>query len=183
MDWGISDTILARPHSARVAEIVVGARKMQNGKFIEAYATYVEQGTASVFIGAGVSVGAGYPNWPDLVREMAEELDLDLQREPDLASVVQFFLNRQGKVRARLTNIIQREIGKERPVPNVLRILARLPLRHIWTTNYDTLHERAWREQRKLLDVKSEDRDLVRARPGSPEHGAVSLISSEDGEN
>jgi hypothetical protein len=134
---------------------------MQKEKFIEAFSTYLQQGTGAVFIGAGVSVAAGYPTWRDLVREMAEELELDLEREPDLAGVVQFFLNRQGKIRTRLTNIIQREIGKEHPIPNVLRTLGRLPIRHIWTTNYDTLTERAWREQRRQLDIKSEDGDLV----------------------
>jgi NAD-dependent SIR2 family protein deacetylase len=53
-------------------------------KFIEAYSTYLQQGMGAVFIGAGVSVAAGYPTWRGLVREMAEELELDLERERDL---------------------------------------------------------------------------------------------------
>ena len=55
-------------------------------RFISEYAGYLQQGTGGLFLGAGLSTSAGYPTWRDLVSEMAEELELDADNEPDLAS-------------------------------------------------------------------------------------------------
>ncbi|MFC5314203.1 SIR2 family protein [Azospirillum rugosum] len=133
---------------------------MQRREFVETYARCLRQGSGSAFLGAGVSMGAGYPSWRDLLRDIAAELKLELDREPDLPGLVQFHLNREGKVRTRLTRIIKEHFPADKPIPEALRVLARLPLRHIWTTNYDTLPERAWAEQRKQLDVKVAQADL-----------------------
>lgn len=53
------------------------------------------------------------------------------------------------------------------PIPEILHTLARLRLKHIWTTNYDELLERAWREQRLDAGYRhlgSSSADLLRAR-------------------
>ncbi len=49
--------------------------------------------------------------------------------------------------------------------PEPFRILARLPIRHVWTTNYDTLAEIAWAYERKSLDVKLRNGDLGIDKP------------------
>lgn len=135
-------------------------------------------------------MGAGYPGWTDLVREMAEEIGLDVQRETDLPGLVQYFLNKLGKTRTRLSRIIGEQFGQEKAVPEVFRLLARLPLRHVWTSNYDTLVERAWRDNRKRMDVKSADKDVVHENPyahavlykmhGTVEHPANVVIARGD---
>jgi len=121
---------------------------------------------------------------------MADEIGLDVDQENDLAGVVQYFLNRAGKTRTRLARTIRDHFGEEKPVPAIFRILARLPLRHVWTTNYDTLPERAWREQRKRLDVKSGDKDVPMENPwchatlykmhGTIEHPSEVIIAKSD---
>ena len=41
----------------------------------------------AIFAGAGLSVGAGYIDWKGLLKELAEEIDLDVDREEhDLVS-------------------------------------------------------------------------------------------------
>src|SRR4051812_20580130 len=163
---------------------------MRKKDFVEAYAKFLQQGTAGLFIGAGLSMRAGYPSWRSLVKDMAEEIGLDVSQETDLAGVVQYFLNKAGKTRTRLAHTVTDHFGEEKPIPPVFRILARLPLRHIWTTNYDTLPERAWREQRKRLDVKSRDRDVTGENPwahavlykmhGTVEHPSEVVIAKGD---
>src|SRR6266446_3138308 len=163
---------------------------MRKRDFIEAYAKSLLQGTAGLFIGAGLSIRAGYPSWRALVRDMADEIGLDVDQENDLAGVVQYFLNRAGKTRTRLARTIRDHFGEEKPIPAIFRTLARLPLRHIWTTNYDTLPERAWREQRKRLDVKSGDKDVPMENPwchatlykmhGTIEHPSEVIIAKSD---
>jgi hypothetical protein len=70
-----------------------------------------------------------------------------------------------------LARAITDHFGDEKPIPDVFRILARLPLPHIWTSNYETLAERAWLEQRKRLDVKSHEKDLIHESPWT--HGTL----------
>ncbi|CAA2159876.1 hypothetical protein MBRA_05056 [Methylobacterium brachiatum] len=140
---------------------------MRREKFIESYVQELIQGRAGVFIGAGLSMKAGYPSWKSLVTEMAEELELDIDREHDLAGLVQFYLNRSGKVRTRLTAVISDNFSERKPIPEVFRTLARLPVRAIWTTNYDELIERAWAEQRLHVDVKTENHQLAVDNPAA----------------
>jgi hypothetical protein len=163
---------------------------MRQKDFIDVYAKSLLQGTAGLFIGAGLSMRAGYPSWRELLRDMADEIGLDVDQETDLAGLVQFCLNKAGRTRTRLARMITEHFGEEKPIPPVFRSLARLPLRHIWTTNYDTLPERAWREQRKRLDMKSRDKDVTRENPwchatlykmhGTVDHPSEVVIAKSD---
>src|ERR1700730_10171994 len=119
---------------------------MRQKDFIDVYAKSLLQGTGGLFIGAGLSMRAGYPSWRELLRDMAEEIGLDVDQETDLAGLVQYCLNKAGRTRSRLVRMITEHFGEKNPIPPIFRSLARLPVRHIWTTNYDTLPERAWRE-------------------------------------
>jgi hypothetical protein len=166
---------------------------MRKNELIKAYSEALLHANAGLFIGAGLSLRAGYPSWRRLVRDMARDVGLDVERESDLPGVVQYFLNKAGKTRTRLARTIVEHFGEEKPIPEVLRILARLPLRHIWTSNYETLAERAWRDHRKQLDVKSRDKDLVQENPwahgilykmhGTVDHPAEVVIAKGDYES
>jgi SLOG family protein/SIR2-like protein len=166
---------------------------MRKNDLIKAYSEALLHANAGLFIGAGLSLRAGYPSWRRLVRDMARDVGLDVERESDLPGVVQYFLNKAGKTRTRLAHTIVDHFGEERPIPEVFRILARLPLRHIWTSNYETLAERAWRDHRKRLDVKSRDKDLVQESPwahgmlykmhGTVDHPADVVIAKGDYES
>jgi hypothetical protein len=163
---------------------------LKKREFIDLYSKFLLNGTAGLFVGAGLAMRAGYPSWRQLVRDMAEDIGLDASREDDLAGVVQYFLNKAGKTRTRLARGITEHFGDEKPIPPVFRILARLPLTRIWTTNYDTLPERAWREHRKRLDVKSRDKDVTSENPwshavlykmhGSVDHPSEVVIAKSD---
>lgn len=120
----------------------------------------LNDGTASVFLGAGMSSQAGYPTWKELVHELAGDLGLDSTKETDLAGLVQYYLNKRGTSRTRLSQVIQREFGRHRDIPNSHRIISRLPIRTVWTTNYDQLMERAWELSGKRVVTKFEDAHL-----------------------
>lgn len=128
--------------------------------FVKEYVDAIERRTAAVFMGAGMSVAAKYPDWRTLLKEIAEELRLDIEREQDLAGIAQFHLNR-SKQRTKLAQLIRDAFPPAKTVPDSHRILARLPIHFIWTTNYDGLIEQAWKEQNKRLDVKAIDKDLT----------------------
>lgn len=163
---------------------------MDRATFVERWAKSLELGSAAVFIGAGLSQRAGYPGWRRLLRDIAKELELDIEAEHDLAAVAQYSVNRAVGKRNQLARVIAQEFPPKPEAPEPFNILARLPLRHVWTTNYDNLPETAWRNERKLLDVKSQNSDLGLDMPwahgilykmhGSVNHPADVVIAKDD---
>ena len=143
---------------------------MDSNSFVQRWAECLERGAGAVFLGAGLSCGAGYPTWQKLLLDIARELGLDIEQEHDLAGVAQYSLNRENRQRHKLSALIAQSFPPKAP-PETFRILARLPLRHIWTTNYDKLAETAWAEERKSLDVKSQNDDLGIDKPWA--HGVL----------
>jgi len=124
-------------------------------------ATALDLGQAAVFVGAGLSRRAGYPGWRELLTSVADELEISLENEPDLVGVAQWFINHSGAERARIAQIVRDSFPSRPDVPVPYRILARLPLRDVWTTNYDKLIERAWELASRGIDVKSRAADLA----------------------
>lgn len=141
-------------HIAVQAEQRRGALKPHVIRFIDDYFRDIGTGDAGIFAGAGLSVPAGFVDWRELLRPLANEIDLDIARESDLVAVAQFHVNANGMNRARLHRaVIEAFSSDEAPTENH-RLLARLPVTTWWTTNYDKLIETALREAGKVVDVK-----------------------------
>jgi hypothetical protein len=116
-------------------------------RLIERFSTALRLRSAAVFLGAGLSQGAGYPTWRGLLEDPAREIGLDVRLDCDLVDVAQFVLNDEGGNRTRLNQLIKDQFGPSQSIPETLKVLARLPLSSIWTTNYDRLVERAYEDQ------------------------------------
>lgn len=108
---------------------------------------------AALFVGAGLSVPAGFVNWKQLLRAIAAEIDLDVELEHDLVAVAQFHFN-ERQSRSALNRALMESFSKGHELTENHRIMARLPVKTFWTTNYDTLIEEALRESRRIPDVK-----------------------------
>ena len=48
--------------------------------FLKEYTRALRDGHAALFVGAGVSRAAGYVDWKSLLQEIAEDLELDIDR-------------------------------------------------------------------------------------------------------
>lgn len=140
---------------------------MDADKFVTQWAESIVRRSAAVFVGAGLSIRAGYPSWRGLLAEVAFELGLDIEMEHDLAAVAQYSLNRSARNRSKLAQLITEKFRYKHDAPEPFRILARLPIRHLWTTNYDNLMEVAFRLEGRDLDTKSRNDDVGRERPGA----------------
>ncbi|CAG5010303.1 hypothetical protein DYBT9275_04687 [Dyadobacter sp. CECT 9275] len=123
-------------------------------RFIDTFAKAIKDDHAAVFAGAGLSIPAGFVNWRELLREIAEELNLDIKREHDLVAIAQYHLNERGNNRSRLNQLLLEEFTHNADITNNHKILASLPIPCFWTTNYDKLIERALTEADKIPDVK-----------------------------
>ena len=124
----------------------------------------MDDDAAALFLGAGMSRPAGFVNWKELMREIAEELNLDINKETDLIALAQWHKNRR-KTRARLNELLVTEFTKEATLTENHRRIASLPISTIWTTNYDQVVERAFAEAKKRLDVKRRQDDLANTKP------------------
>jgi hypothetical protein len=117
-----------------------------------------------VLAGAGLSIPAGLVNWKELMRSIAAEIGLDVEKESDLIAIAQYHLNERGG-RQRLHQILVNEFSDRAKVSENLRILARLPIETFWTTNYDHSIENALREGGKRIDVKVTPENLATTLP------------------
>lgn len=122
--------------------------------FITHFSEALDAGTAAIFAGAGLSKPAGFSDWPSLLANVASELDLSIDKETDLISLAQYHVNTRGGNRGALNDLLMKEFTKDVKLTPNHELIATLPIRTVWTTNYDTLLERAFKQMRKRPDVK-----------------------------
>jgi uncharacterized protein YfiM (DUF2279 family) len=133
--------------------------------FINSFADDIADGTAAIFAGAGLSVSSGYVNWSELMREIAQELGLDVDRETNLVAVAQYHLN-ERRNRTRINQTIIDEFSAGHALNENHEILARLPISTYWTTNYDRMIETALGAVNKVVDVKHTVEHLKKTQRG-----------------
>ena len=122
--------------------------------FIRDIIKELEEENVAVFAGAGLSMPAGYVSWGELLKPIAEELGIDIKKEYDLVSIAQYYLNENGGHRSELNRRLIEVFTQNTNTTENHKILARLPIKHYWTTNYDKLIEQSIEEQSKKVDVK-----------------------------
>jgi len=157
--------------------------------FIKKFAKSLRLGRAAAFLGAGMSAGAGYVDWKELLRDVATELELDITKEDDLISLAQYYVSYKQNKKPLVEAIIE-NINTNKNPTKAHEILASLPLDTYWTTNYDDLIEKALGNKKKRIDVKRCDKDLLYPIKGSDVviykmHGDITsssnaVISKED---
>ncbi|MEZ5692254.1 MAG: SIR2 family protein [Altererythrobacter sp.] len=128
--------------------------KGNKARFLKEFAASLNEGNGAIFIGAGVSMAAGYPSWSTLLHEIGEELGVHSGDIQDLAALAQWSIVETGNS-TRILNVIKEQIGKDYEIPAALEVISRLPVKHIWTTNYDRLIERAFSAINRPIDTVS----------------------------
>ncbi|MFD2914111.1 SIR2 family protein [Psychroserpens luteus] len=131
--------------------------------FINEFVKKLRNGNAAIFSGAGLSVAAGFVNWKQLLKDIAIELELDIDKELDLISLAQYHVNTKRSKSQLNKKILEEFIEDVEPTENH-RILSRLPINTFWTTNYDTLLEDTLKNFNKIVDVKHEVKQLSNTR-------------------
>lgn len=136
-------------------------------EFIRTYVKAINEGNAAIFAGAGLSRPAGYVNWKDLMKEVAEDLDLNIDMESDLIGLAQYHVN-EFEGRGKINQILVEEFTKDVTTTENHKILSDLPINTFWTTNYDNLIENNLRGHgKKKVDVKIVPENLSQTTPGT----------------
>lgn len=138
--------------------------KKEISVFIDRYVKEIKNNNAAIFAGAGFSKSSGYVDWKNLLREIAEELGLNVDREHDLVALAQYCYNKNGN-RSIINDTIFGEFSKDKEFGLNHKILARLPIFTYWTTNYDSLIEDALVDAQRIVDVKCNNKQFSITKP------------------
>lgn len=158
--------------------------------FIRNFAKEVNENNAGIFLGAGMSASAGFVDWKGLLQPIAEELKLDVSKEDNLVAIAQYHCNEKGQNRHRINQLLIEEFSRDTKLTENHRILARLPISTVWTTNYDKLIERAFEDARKIVDLKYTVKQLANTKPkrdvviykmhGDVDHPSDAVLTKDD---
>lgn len=156
--------------------------------FIKDFVKDLAENNVAVFAGAGMSKGAGYVDWPELLSDIADEIGLQVKIESDLISLAQYHVNERGGKAGIIKKILEEFSEQAEPSDNH-KLLARLPISTFWTTNYDTLIEDSLKDALKVVDVKHQVKQLANTRPkrdvvvykmhGDVHHPADAILTKE----
>ena len=130
-------------------------------KFIRDYSKALENNSAAVFAGAGMSNASGFVDWKNLLREFAADIRLDIDKETDLIAVAQYYKNSMHS-RHSLNQEIINQFTRQSKKNKYMNALGKLPIHCYWTTNYDNIIEETLRNKFSLnVDVKISQENLA----------------------
>lgn len=132
-------------------------------ELVRKYVRAILEGNAAIFAGAGLSRPSGYVDWKELLRPLASDIKLNVDKEKDLLAVAQYYKNKRGGSSA-INQTILDAFSKDVKINENIRIISRLPVSTYWTTNYDELLENGIRDANRNPDVKSESDQLPLTR-------------------
>ncbi len=121
----------------------------QNITYLDCVAEQMKQGYVSVFAGAGLSIESGYVDWKRLLEPICKQMRLDANM--DLTELAQYYKNQYG--RQGLNDVVFNEFAKMPKSNKNVSLLAMLPIKEFWTTNYDDVLERTIEEQGRVVET------------------------------
>ena len=136
--------------------IIIG--EVSKKELIRAVEKAILSDELATFIGAGLSIPAGFCSWKELLKEPAEEIGLDVEKETDLVNLAQYYVN--SKQRTSMDDLIKEKFTALVSPTENHKLLAQLPISIFWTTNYDRLIEKALESNMKIPNIKTKDEHL-----------------------
>ena len=114
----------------------------------------LEKGKLVVFVGAGVSKNSGLPDWKELIKDYAEYRGIKEFTSKEYLTIPEEVFERYGSLK--YYEIAEKRFSGKYFPNSIHRILKKMNLTYIITTNYDTLIE----DEIKNLQIVSKDEDL-----------------------
>lgn len=68
---------------------------VSKNELIRNYTKAIREGNAAIFGGAGLSRTSGFVDWKGLLKPLAADIKLDINKEHDLLSIAQYYRNQR----------------------------------------------------------------------------------------
>lgn len=127
-------------------------------QFLKQFAQQALDERISLFLGAGGSRDAGYPNWSDLFVPFAKELGTPLNESVDYYRLAQYYSNSFGPTELRKR--INDSINKNHFKSPLMEELIDIGFNNIWTTNFDNAIEYNYQKRDVLINKVFKDSDF-----------------------
>lgn len=168
---------------------------MEARDLVQEFSKQLATGSGAIFVGSGISSASNVPSWLNLLEMLARtRLGLKLDQEDNLPLVAQYIVNQAKGNRGSLIQHFREELTKHFSLNSYHMALARTNITTLWTTNYDTLLEDAFRRHFHV-NVKATDDAVARSVNNSDievvkMHGCIEtsphddiVVTQEDYEN
>ena len=139
--WGIGEFGVEKGEKMLEQDIRFLAEELEKGKLI-------------IFVGAGVSKNSGLPEWKELIKDYADYRGIDKFTSKQFLTIPEEVFERFGSLK--YYEIAEKRFSGKYVPNSIHRILKKMNLTYIVTTNYDTLIE----DEIKNLQIVSKDEDL-----------------------
>ena len=140
-EWGVGEFGVEKGEKVLEQDIRFLAEELEKGKLV-------------VFVGAGVSKNSGLPDWKELIKDYAEYRGIKEFTSKEYLTIPEEVFERYGSLK--YYEIIEKRFSGKYFPNSIHRILKKMKLTYIITTNYDTLIE----DQIENLQIVSKDEDL-----------------------
>lgn len=131
---------------------------IEKEQFLKQFSQQALDERISLFLGAGGSCDVGYPNWADLFKPFAKELDTPIDESTDYYKLAQYYSNNFGS--AELRKRINDRINRNKHESPLLDELIDIGFSNIWTTNFDNAVELNFQEKEVLTNKVFRDSDF-----------------------
>ncbi len=134
---------------------------MNKQTLINKFSQALQNDCGAIFVGSGISFPSTKIDWFKLLEPLINEIDIKIDNEKDdLPQIAQYIVNNYSGNRGPLINEIAKAFSRKFSINKYHRYLSTTKVSTIWTTNYDTLLERAFSDFH--LDVKVNDDAISR---------------------
>lgn len=136
---------------------------IQKNALINEFSQKASENKAAYFIGAGISIPYGLPNFENLIRELAKgRIDLTIKSNHNFPEIAQYILNASSQDKSLILKQIQSRftITYDNTKSTYLDFIAKSNVSTIWTTNFDTLIEQSLDSCGKRYVSKNTDTDF-----------------------
>lgn len=129
---------------------------MNRERFIIEVAKKMREGMCDLFVGSGISAPSNIPTWNAFLSPYLSEIGIQLQDEDNLPLLAQYIVNSNIGNRNLICGAIFDTFGKDYRLNLYHKIIRNLPVKTVWTTNYDCLLELAFADSNVRV-ITSED--------------------------